>query len=177
MNLTQIGSAKAALVGPGGVGKTTLGLTHKEQRFVSAVYTVYMTVHILTVTSEDIELYLQTFDVAGQEQFKEMGLNPAVLQGTQAAAVVFDVTDLDNTLDPLPEWIADLPETVPKLLVGNKTDLLTEPFDEEELWPLKRTYKFEDILFTSAKDLASVNTLFTKLAALAVVPRQVELNR
>ncbi|MFQ5981391.1 MAG: ADP-ribosylation factor-like protein [Candidatus Heimdallarchaeota archaeon] len=177
MNLTKIGTAQAALVGPGGVGKTTLGLTARAQRFVSADYTVYMTVHVLTIISEDIELYLQTYDVAGQEQFKAMGLNSRLLEGTQAAAVVFDVADLDETLDKLPEWIADLPEAVPKLLVGNKTDLLSEPFDEKELWPLKKAYKFEEVLFTSAKELSSVNTLFTKLAALAVVPRQIELTR
>ncbi|MHA2495512.1 MAG: Rab family GTPase [Candidatus Hodarchaeales archaeon] len=180
MTLSRIGTVKSVLLGPGGVGKTTLALTCLEQRFIPASYTVYMTAHILTVNADDVEIELQIFDFAGQQQFKAMGLNPGLLEGTQSAALIFDVTELDETLDHLPHWIADLPETVPKILVGNKIDLLPSldaRFDlYEEIRPLMEKYHFEEFLFTSAKaDLRSVNKLFTKLAALAVVPHPLPL--
>ncbi len=44
-------------------------------------------------------------------------------------AVVFDLTD-EKSLDSVPKWLFDInsivPEITPKVLFGNKTDLLTE---------------------------------------------------
>lgn len=95
-----------------------------------------------------------------------MGLFSRYLEGTQGAAICFDLTEL-YTLDLLPDWINLLPECIPMILLGLKADLLDVPFDDEEVVPLIESYPFIEFCLASAKDPYTVHHAFQKLASYA----------
>jgi small GTP-binding protein len=154
---------KLALLGEGGVGKTTLAKSFKEGRFSNTSMTVAVEFHVKRIMAKGQPVVLQIWDLGGQEQFKKMGAFPTFVKGSQGFAACFDVTDLD-TLDNLDEWVTLVPEGTPMLLVGLKADLLEAPFDKREIQPWMENYPFIDFYLTSAKDLSTVSQVFEKLA-------------
>ncbi|MHA2231562.1 MAG: Rab family GTPase [Candidatus Hodarchaeales archaeon] len=166
---------KLALLGEGGVGKTTLAKTFKEGKFCESSMTIAVEFHVKRTTIDGQPVVLQIWDLGGQEQFKNMGLFPTYLKGTNGVAACFDVTDLE-TLDVLPSWIDMLPPTTPMVLVGLKADLLDGPFDMEEVRPLMESYPFLDFYLASAKDATMVNHAFGKLAGFALEALRKRLN-
>ncbi|MFW9914188.1 MAG: Rab family GTPase [Candidatus Thorarchaeota archaeon] len=155
---------KLALLGEGGVGKTTLAKSFKEGKFSESSMTIAVEFHVKRIMVNGQPVVLQIWDLGGQEQFKNMGLFPTYLKGSSGVAACFDVTDLE-TLDVLPDWIDLLPEGTPMILVGLKADLLEAPFDMREIRPFMESYPFIDFCLTSAKDLSMVSHVFEKLAA------------
>ncbi|MFX0115469.1 MAG: Rab family GTPase [Candidatus Hodarchaeota archaeon] len=158
---------KLALLGEGGVGKTTFAKTFKEGKFCESSMTIAVEFHVKRTEIEGQPVVLQIWDLGGQEQFKNMGLFPTYLKGTNGVAACFDATDLD-TLDVLPSWIDMLPQTTPMVLVGLKADLLDAPFDMEEIRPFMENYPFLEFYLTSAKDTIMVNHVFGKLATFSL---------
>lgn len=160
---------KLAILGEGGIGKTTFVKTFKDEVFSPSSTTMAVAVeyHVKRTEIDGQPVLLQIWDLGGQAQFTNMNLFPQYLEGTQAAAACFDVTDL-ATLDVLPDWINLLPANIPLILVGLKTDLLETPFDEEEIQPLLGTYPFSKFFLVSAKDLGSVQQVFRALSSFAL---------
>ncbi|MFQ5980413.1 MAG: Rab family GTPase [Candidatus Heimdallarchaeota archaeon] len=159
---------KLAVLGEGGVGKTTLVKTFKDGAFSPSTMTIAVEYHAKKTAVAGHPVLLQIWDLGGQDQFKNMGLFSRYLEGTQGAVLCFDLTDLD-TLDILPEWIAMLPKNISMILVGLKADLLdpTNPFDEAELSSLMDSYPFLEFCLTSAWDPITVNHAFRKIATAA----------
>ena len=157
---------KLAILGEGGVGKTTFVKTFKEGRFCPSTMTIAVEYHTKKAAVMGQPMLLQIWDLGGQDQFKNMGLFPRYLEGTQGAALCFDLTEL-YTLDILPEWIQLLPNCIPMILLGLKADLIKLPFDEEEVEPLIERYPFIEFCLASAKDPYTVHHAFQKLASYA----------
>ena len=169
---------KLALLGEGGVGKTTFARTFKFGAFSESTMTIAVEFHVKRTEIDEQPVVLQIWDLGGQGQFKNMGLFPTYLKGTSGAAVCFDVTDLD-TLDVLPEWIDLLPANTPMILVGLKADLLDVPFDTKEINPFLESHSFLDFYLVSSKDSADVERIFRKLAffALEFTERRINLRQ
>lgn len=159
---------KLAVLGEGGVGKTTLVKTFKDGAFSPSTMTIAVEYHTKKTAIGGHPVLLQIWDLGGQDQFKNMGLFSRYLEGTEGAVLCFDLTDLD-TLDILPEWIAMLPKNTSLILVGLKADLLDDdnPFDETELSPLMDAHPFVEFCLTSARDPYTVNHAFRKIATTA----------
>lgn len=94
------------------------------------------------------------------------------LEGAQAAAVCFDLTDLD-TLDSLAEWLKILPCDILKILVGLKADLIEDlmvdsAFDRQEIEEFMKKHSLKHFYATSAKNSQSVTNAFQDLARYAL---------
>jgi small GTP-binding protein len=158
---------KLALLGEGGVGKTTLAMTFKEEKFTDSPMTIAVQYHVKKIEIDGRSALLQIWDLGGQDQFKNMGLFGAYLDGTQAAAICFDLTDLD-TLDALPSWLELLPHDTSCILVGLKADLIAKTFDPTEIELFMKQHSFKRFYPTSSKDIKSVTDVFKELTASAL---------
>ncbi|MEM2142986.1 MAG: Rab family GTPase [Candidatus Thorarchaeota archaeon] len=113
---------KLAVLGAGGVGKTTLITRLTTGRFLQRKMTVGFDVESWVVRSEGVPvLKVSMFDLGGQPQFRFFQTD--LLTGARAAMLVFDCTSF-ATLLSLSEWL-DMVTFVPddnKLIVGNKAE-------------------------------------------------------
>ncbi|MBD3408384.1 MAG: GTP-binding protein [Candidatus Lokiarchaeota archaeon] len=115
---------KIALVGSGGVGKSTLASRLVTGDFVDTSMTVGISVETWTI-EEDASgdsYKAVAFDLGGQQQFRFF--QESMIQGAKIALIVFDVSRFE-TLMGLDEWI-EMTEGIPsyrRILVGNKLDL------------------------------------------------------
>ncbi|MFQ5976727.1 MAG: Rab family GTPase [Candidatus Heimdallarchaeota archaeon] len=157
---------KLAILGEDGIGKTTFVNTFKEEVFTPSSTTMAAEHQVKRMEIAGQPVQLQIWDLGGHAQFMNMDLFPPYLEGIQAVAACFAVTDLE-TLDVLPEWINLLPANIPLILVGLKMDLLARPFDDDEVQPLLGTYSIIKFCQASAKDLNSVQQVFRELSSLA----------
>ena len=117
-------TVKLAVIGSGGVGKTTLISRLATGSFIETEMTIGFDVQSWTITTDDDRCSMKAsmFDFGGQKQFRFF--QGALLVGAKAALLVFDCSSY-RTLIELEDWIA-LVEAIPKekmLLVGNKADI------------------------------------------------------
>ncbi|KIY61590.1 ras-domain-containing protein [Cylindrobasidium torrendii FP15055 ss-10] len=133
-------NAKVVVVGPSGVGKTSLRSRYLTQRFLNGYRAtigadfVSKTVNVDT----DTNVTLQIWDTAGQERFSS--LSSAFFRGADAVILVYDVNKRE-TLDDLVKWWnvfrtgaewenpADIGAV---LVVGNKIDKGTPQVEEKD---------------------------------------------
>jgi small GTP-binding protein len=166
---------RAVILGPGGVGKTTLAETHQQGKVLVHVldlkkqairFTALQDSYCFDFMRHGKNVALQVIDFAGQEQF--VAVMEGMVTDMACAAVVVDVSPTHNdTIDDIPQWVTLLPKDIPTLLVGNKTDLLPAAFDVGQVQEYMDRYRFEEFMLTSALDLASVSRLFNRLADIA----------
>jgi len=114
---------KCSIVGNGRVGKSSL-CAHLVEKQTTKDYDLTVGVSILThlLQMNGSALKLLLYDLAGQPHFKSV--RPAFYAGTEAAVVVFSVTDRGSFYD-VNHWLRELKScvgSVPMVLVGNKCD-------------------------------------------------------
>ncbi len=113
---------KLAVMGGGGVGKTTLMTRLTTGEFVEKPVTVGFNVETWTLDSESPVIKLACFDFGGQKQFRFF--QESLVPGTKAALLVFDCS-LPETLTQIDEWLdfVDAISSERKILVGTKLDV------------------------------------------------------
>ncbi len=118
---------KIIIIGPGGVGKSSLIRRFVENEFSSNYkFTIGLEVNSKIVEyKKGLFAKLAIWDIGGQERFKIVRRN--FYEGTHGALVVFDLSRA-RTFPKMKEWIYDmnqiLERKVPVVILGNKSDLI-----------------------------------------------------
>ncbi len=168
---------KVALLGEGGVGKTSLirrfVLNEYQDTYLHTVGTKVSKVELTVPYGDDVqvEMDMSLFDIMGQHGFRDL-IKETFYHGAQALLAVCDCTRPDS-LKALDEWIPSALEIsgdVPVFLLVNKEDLgdrrvLTEEQVRKVAEPFGAPYRF-----TSAKTGAHVDEAFNAIA-LEIVDR------
>lgn len=153
---------KLLLIGDSGVGKSCLLM-----RFADSTYeenqtsTIGVDFKIRTVELGDKKVKLQMWDSAGQERFRAIA--SAYYRGAHGVGLVFDVTDM-KTLESIESlWLGEIERndcaSIPRLLIGNKSDLEDRQVSEEEAVSFAMNYGM-NYVETSAKTSENVSEAF-----------------
>lgn len=157
---------KLLLIGDSGVGKSCLLLRFSDDSFTpSFITTIGIDFKIRTIVLDGKKIKLQIWDTAGQERFRT--ITTAYYRGAMGILLVYDVTD-DQSFQNIRNWIGNIEqhasESVNKILVGNKCDLVDQRVVEKEAGAaLAEEYGIK-FLEASAKSNTNVDEAFTSLA-------------
>jgi len=140
---------KLAVVGDGGVGKSTLISRLATGTFVDKTMTIGFDVESWTITtnSDSEAIKVACFDFGGQKQFRFF--QGSLIIGAKAALIVFDCNSY-MSLMKIREWM-DLLVGVPngnKLLVGTKLDM-GKAISCDEVQEVADEYGIEFLLISS----------------------------
>ncbi len=163
--------AKLALMGEGGVGKTSLirrfVLNEYQDTYLHTVGTRVSKVELTVPHGVDTEVQMDMsiFDIMGQRGFKDL-VRETYYHGSQALMGVCDLTRKDS-LYALNEWIPSALEIagdVPVYLVVNKKDLEDRrAISEDEIRHVAEAFA-APIVYTSARIGTFVEDAFNALA-------------
>ncbi|XP_074609934.1 ras-related protein Rab-7L1-like [Acropora palmata] len=125
------------------VGDATVGKTSFVRRYVSnhpgreykPTQGVDFALKVIKL-SDNTTVRLQLWDIAGQERFSSM--TRVYYKGATACVIMFDLTS-QQTFNSTVKWKKDLDtkctlpngQTIPCILVGNKSDLSTRPVEKD----------------------------------------------
>ena len=139
---------KLAVVGAGGVGKSTLIARLVTGEFIDKRMTVGFDVESWTFEDKEAGcLKVAMFDFGGQKQFRFF--QGSLIFGAKVALVVFDSCSYRSIMQ-LKEWMG-LIDSIPnerKLLVGTKLDM-KESYDLEEIESCAAEHGLEYVLVSS----------------------------
>lgn len=161
-------SHKVIIVGPSAVGKTSLLNRFVHNEFVLK-YKMTIGVDFLTKTVEYQPtkfVKLHIWDIGGQERFKF--LHRSFYEGASGALLVFDLSR-QNTFSGMKTWLSEMQSimknNIPKVILGNKTDLLPEIGQIINRSEAERYAKNKDCFYieTSAKTGENVEKAFIEL--------------
>lgn len=157
---------KIVLIGESGVGKSSLVARYMDGSFVDThLSTIGVDFSIRTVDIEDKRVKLQVWDTAGQERFR--GLCRQFYRSAKAVLFVYDVTE-PSSFQQLSQWLQGVKqygaECVKLVLIGNKTDLMSERIVQTSEG--REFAKNHGMTFfeTSARDGEGVGTVFEDVA-------------
>jgi small GTP-binding protein len=152
---------KIVLLGEGGVGKTTISKSYIDNYFFkNSKQTIAVEFHSKIITRSDKEVNrLQIWDLGGQEHFKHMGVFRDFCRGADAALLCFDLTDLSSLFN-LAEWLEFIAPTIPRFLIGTKSDLATQDERNFNLDRYVQRYNCVTSFKCSAKDLITIMNIF-----------------
>jgi small GTP-binding protein len=125
---------KTIIIGRSAVGKSTLLLRYVDGEFNPQKPTIGIDYRFKKVTYANTTFNLELWDSAGQERYRTIVYNYFTL--SKAACVVFDLTNEDSLTDAktwLQQLVLHCGNDIPKLLLGNKSDLLTPVSLNEQL--------------------------------------------
>ncbi|MFX1275322.1 MAG: GTP-binding protein [Promethearchaeota archaeon] len=119
---------KIAIVGDGGVGKTSMVLRYCENTFkenyIMTIGSNFSTKQVDLLDHSNISVKLQLWDLAGQKHFSFV--RPPFYRGATGVIFVFDLTRRSSFAN-LNGWRTEVEKVIgtgkPYMLVGNKTDL------------------------------------------------------
>ncbi|KAG8457653.1 hypothetical protein KFE25_002317 [Diacronema lutheri] len=119
---------KLMMIGDTTVGKTSLLLRFADDDFNESVLaTIGIDFKIKTMEIDGRRVKLQIWDTAGQERFRT--ITQAYYRGAMGIFLIYDVTKA-KTWENIRNWVANIeanaPQTVNKVLIGNKSDLSAE---------------------------------------------------
>ena len=116
---------KVLLIGDSSVGKTSVLLRYVEDKFNAEFQTtigVDFKVSSFTINGKSVKL--QLWDTAGQDRFKN--IVASYYRGAHGILLMFDITN-HASFQNVQRWYDEaqnyLQRSVPKLLIGNKSDL------------------------------------------------------
>lgn len=162
--LLKPNNLKIAILGEGGIGKTTLCKTYsRQQTFLDTKQTIAVEFHVTRRILQGEEYKIQIWDLGGQKQFREMGVFRNYCRGIQGAIACFDLTDIE-TLFIIPEWLEFIPPNIPVILVGTKADLTgVDDFILEEVRDIVNNSDIVEFIETSAMSYDTIEQVFQKL--------------
>jgi len=116
------------MIGDTTVGKTSLLLRFADDDFNESVLaTIGIDFKIKTMEIDGRRVKLQIWDTAGQERFRT--ITQAYYRGAMGIFLIYDITKA-KTWENIRNWVANIeanaPQTVDKILIGNKADLAGE---------------------------------------------------
>merc|ERR1712100_380072 len=119
---------KLLLIGDSGVGKSCLLLRFADDTFTeNFISSIGVDFKVNSVFVGGTEVKLQMWDTAGQERFRT--ITSSYYRGAHGICVVYDVTDMES-FNNVKQWLHEIDryatEGVNKLLVGNKSDLVSK---------------------------------------------------
>ncbi|MFX0137615.1 MAG: Rab family GTPase [Candidatus Hodarchaeota archaeon] len=159
---------KVIIVGPSAVGKTSLLNRFVHDEFILK-YKMTIGVDFLTKTIEYQPtkfVKLHIWDIGGQERFKF--LHRSFYEGASGALLVFDLSR-QNTFSSMKTWFSEMnsimKKDIPKVIIGNKSDLLPEVGQIIDRSEAERYAKNRDCFYieTSAKTGENVEEAFLEL--------------
>ncbi|XP_009421150.2 GTP-binding protein YPTM1 isoform X1 [Musa acuminata AAA Group] len=158
---------KLLLIGDSSVGKSCLLLRFADDSYVdSYISTIGVDFKIRTVELDGKTVKLQIWDTAGQERFRT--ITSSYYRGAHGIIIVYDITEMES-FDNIRQWLSEIDryanDSVCKLLVGNKCDLV-----ENRVVEMEKAKAFADSLCipfieTSAKDSINVEKAFLTMCA------------
>jgi Ras-related protein Rab-1A len=120
---------------------------------------------IRTIQLDGKTIKLQIWDTAGQERFRT--ITSSYYRGAHGIIVVYDVTEME-TFNNVKQWLHEIDryasEGVNKLLVGNKSDLVTKKCVETATAKELADSLTIPFLETSAKSATNVEQAFMTMA-------------
>jgi len=157
---------KLLLIGDSGVGKSCLLLRFADDTYTeSYISTIGVDFKIRTIELDGKTIKLQIWDTAGQERFRT--ITSSYYRGAHGIIVVYDVTD-QVTFNNVKQWLQEIDryasESVNKLLVGNKCDMVSNKVVESSAAEEFAKSKSIPFLETSAKNATNVESAFLKMA-------------
>ncbi|MHA2184412.1 MAG: Rab family GTPase [Promethearchaeota archaeon] len=161
-------SYKVIIVGPGAVGKTSLlnRFVHDEftLRYKLTIGVDFLTKKLEIKPSEFVKLHI--WDIGGQERFKF--LHRSFYEGALGALLVFDLSR-EHTFGSMKTWLSEMrgiiKRDIPKVIIGNKLDLIPEIGQTIDRSEVEKYAKGENCSFieTSAKTGENVEKAFLDL--------------
>ncbi|MHA1672402.1 MAG: Rab family GTPase [Promethearchaeota archaeon] len=163
---------KIALLGEGGVGKSTLLAAKCNQTFnASSKMTIGIDFACVPIEDDpDQPSALLAFDLGGQERFQF--IHDSYISGIKVAIIIYDLTRF-KSFDNIDKWndlIMEENPNIPILLVGAKKDLVDSKIldhyllqFEEKRAEFPNSAKFLDHLFVSSKTFEGIEEVFVKI--------------
>ncbi|KAI3850189.1 hypothetical protein MKW98_008491 [Papaver atlanticum] len=158
---------KLLLIGDSSVGKSCLLLRFADDSYVdSYISTIGVDFKIRTVELDGKTVKLQIWDTAGQERFRT--ITSSYYRGAHGIIIVYDVTDMES-FNNVKQWLNEIDryanDSVCKLLVGNKSDLVDKKVVDTETAKAFADSLGIPFLETSAKEGSNVEQAFLTMAA------------
>ncbi len=162
---------KLALIGDGGVGKTTLINRYITGSFIKD-YSITIGVEFYTKTLqfENKKVSLKIWDFAGQDQYQFKNLLPNYISGASGVIFQFDITRIP-TIKNISTWLAllklgleDRTDKIPILLVGGKSDLEQKrSVQSDYIDEIVKTYDLYDYIECSSLTGFNVESIFLSI--------------
>jgi len=157
---------KLLLIGDSGVGKSCLLLRFADDTYTeSYISTIGVDFKIRTIDIGGKTIKLQIWDTAGQERFRT--ITSSYYRGAHGIIVVYDITD-QVSFNNVKQWLQEIDryacENVNKLLVGNKSDLVSKRAVETATAKSFADELRIPFLETSAKNATNVEQAFLTMA-------------
>eukprot|EP01084_Bolivina_argentea_P153422 267515_1 len=156
---------KLLLIGDSGVGKSCLLVRFSDDTFTNGyISTIGVDFKIKTFEMDNKTIKLQIWDTAGQDRFR--AITTSFYRGAYGIVVVFDLTDRRSFIN-LKSWLFEIDryaiDSVCKLIIGNKNDLIDDRAVSYEEAKEFADELFIDYIETSAKDSVNVNRVFMSM--------------
>jgi len=157
---------KIILIGDSGIGKSSIIERFADNNFHHQfVSTIGVDFKVKTIKIDDKLVKIQAWDVAGQERFRS--IVSVYYKGCHGIVVIFDITN-KNSFKNVKTWLHEvdryIKEDVPKILIGNKSDLINRrrvSFEEANLFAESLCIKYIE---TSAKDNINIDDIFYNIS-------------
>ena len=167
-------SGKVILVGPSGVGKTSLLNRYVTGTFdQNSIPTVSPTAVQVSIPVEDqISVELALWDTAGQEKFQS--ISQMFYRGSNVAIICI----LSNQINEIEKWANNIKDVVPECIIMiaiTKIDLLSPEQQSEamhQIEPYLTQFNIQESFLTSSETGEGIKMLFVSVAQAIYMAKQ-----